>query len=421
MALLTINNKAEEQKETVVDSLPPPQYCWDDDEDGRFSAATRSALLANCLLPIAQLSCAVPMAAKAGDALLLEPSTPERVSGFSSPVPVAVSGLQHDIQEYNEGENIFSGGKFVKDVCGREVEYQCIPSSQRSPTIELFVLGGQQPHWRLRILHRASVICSAILRELNEMANGSRVQSSARSISGGDGGIVGVRLTYRPFFLAGKDSKLSIGGFSCADGMVSVDACSFGMLGSKRPREQEVFRDGVVTRSGLSAMVAPRTSDSRMTLVPEVVVTNNTERALTAAEIARSSSFNMWCPARDLVPAMKEFNARQRQAVRDIGTREIVCRPFQKVGKRDCTITQKKMFYIDRVVVGDRVIPRGIPAFVGWTSKLLREREVAEIRGGGFGMGMLDIPLRETASGEENGVPGFVSFDYLRCGCARKG
>nr|GLL44639.1 uncharacterized protein LOC109155132 isoform X1 [Ipomoea trifida] len=49
------------------------------------------------------LSCAVPMAAKAGDALLLEPSTPERVSGFSSPVPVAVSGLQHDIQEYNEG------------------------------------------------------------------------------------------------------------------------------------------------------------------------------------------------------------------------------------------------------------------------------------------------------------------------------
>nr|GMD82165.1 uncharacterized protein LOC109155132 isoform X1 [Ipomoea batatas] len=133
MALLTINNKAEEQKESwtrnrviylfedkeeeeeddedelfeidlaVVDSLPPPRYCWDDDEDGRFSAATRSALLANCLLPIAQLSCAVPMAAKAGDALLLEPSTPERVSGFSSPVPVAVSGLQHDIQEYNEG------------------------------------------------------------------------------------------------------------------------------------------------------------------------------------------------------------------------------------------------------------------------------------------------------------------------------
>ena len=101
--------------------------------------------------------------------------------------------------------------------------------------------------------------------------------------------------------------------------MVSVDACSFGMLGSKRLREQEVFRDGVVTRSGLSAMVAPRTSDSRMTLVPEVVVTNNTERALTAAEIARSSSFNTQCPARDLVPAMKEFNARQRQAVRDIG------------------------------------------------------------------------------------------------------
>nr|GMD89775.1 uncharacterized protein LOC109155132 isoform X1 [Ipomoea batatas] len=52
------------------------------------------------------------MAAKAGDALLLEPSTPERVSGFSSPVPVAVSGLQHDIQEYNEGE-----GKILNGNC----------------------------------------------------------------------------------------------------------------------------------------------------------------------------------------------------------------------------------------------------------------------------------------------------------------
>nr|GMD57182.1 uncharacterized protein LOC109174777 [Ipomoea batatas] len=256
---------------------------------------------------------------------------------------------------------------------------------------------------------------------LNEMASGSRVQSSARSISGSDGG-----------------------------------------TGSKRSREQEVFGDSDVTRSGLSAKVAPRTFDSGMMLVPDVVVTENTERALTATEIARSSSFNTRWPARDLVPAMQEFNARQRQAVRDIGmtgilgleitdtpltlgqwlvsnfkpmdcslqlglgriveitredvaatiglplgTREIVCRPSQKVskelrawraemGKRDCTITQKKMFYIDRVVVGDRVIPRGIPAFVGWTSKLLRELEVAEIRGGGFGMGTLDIPLRET-------------------------
>ncbi|XP_019158415.1 PREDICTED: uncharacterized protein LOC109155132 isoform X2 [Ipomoea nil] len=120
MALVTINNKADEQKESwsrkrviylfedeeddedelfeidlaVVDSLPLPRYCWDDDYS-RFTAATSSALLANCLLPISQLSCAVPMAAKAGDALLLQPSTP---------VPVAVSGLQHHIhiEEYKE-------------------------------------------------------------------------------------------------------------------------------------------------------------------------------------------------------------------------------------------------------------------------------------------------------------------------------
>lgn len=107
MALVTINNKAEELKETstrktiihlledeeddeeelfeidlaAVDSFPPPRYCWDDD-DGRFTAATSSALLANCLLPIAQLSCAVPMAAKAGDVLLHEASPPERVTTF---------------------------------------------------------------------------------------------------------------------------------------------------------------------------------------------------------------------------------------------------------------------------------------------------------------------------------------------------
>nr|GMD86846.1 uncharacterized protein LOC109155132 isoform X1 [Ipomoea batatas] len=110
--------------------MPPPRYCWDDDEDGRFSAATRSALLANCLLPIAQLSCAVPMAAKAGDALLLEPSTPERVSGFSSLVPVAVSGLQHDIQEYNEGEGkILNGNCNSVEVSNHGVE-QGVSSTQ---------------------------------------------------------------------------------------------------------------------------------------------------------------------------------------------------------------------------------------------------------------------------------------------------
>nr|GMD37751.1 uncharacterized protein LOC109174777 [Ipomoea batatas] len=146
---------------------------------------------------------------------------------------------------------------------------------------------------------------------------------------------------------------------------------------------------------------------------------------------------------------MKEFNARQRQAVRDIGMTgilglEITHTPLT-LGRwlvsnfmpMDCSLQLRPgriveitredvaatvslplddrmqcftgpllslmMFYIDRVVVGDCVILRGIPAFVGWTSKLLREQEVAKIRGGGFGMGTLDIPLRETVNGEENG------------------
>nr|GMD12671.1 hypothetical protein DM860_015094 [Ipomoea batatas] len=34
-----------------------------------------------------------------------------------------------------------------------------------------------------------------------------------------------------------------------------------------------------------------------------------------------------------------------------------------------------------------RNIPRQIPSFVGWTSQLIKDREVAEIEAGGFGLG----------------------------------
>lgn len=47
----------------AVSSIPPPHY-WDSGV-----TATRSALLANCLLPISDLSCAVPMVSRACSAL----------------------------------------------------------------------------------------------------------------------------------------------------------------------------------------------------------------------------------------------------------------------------------------------------------------------------------------------------------------
>ncbi|GER25456.1 E3 ubiquitin-protein ligase [Striga asiatica] len=45
------------------------------------------------------------------------------------------------------------------------------------------------------------------------------------------------------------------------------------------------------------------------------------------------------------------------------------------------------MFYVDRVVIYKRVVPRCLPLVRGWTNKLLRERQKTEIRSGGFGGG----------------------------------
>nr|GLL37772.1 hypothetical protein DM860_018298 [Ipomoea trifida] len=40
------------------------------------------------------------------------------------------------------------------------------------------------------------------------------------------------------------------------------------------------------------------------------------------------------------------------------------------------------VFYVDRVVVFTREIPRQIPSFVGWTAQLIKDREVAVIEAG---------------------------------------
>lgn len=58
----------------IVNKIPPPQYYW----ESYFTAATSSTLLANCLLPIADVSCAVPIYGDEGlrsDALLPWPGT----------------------------------------------------------------------------------------------------------------------------------------------------------------------------------------------------------------------------------------------------------------------------------------------------------------------------------------------------------
>ncbi|VFQ96442.1 unnamed protein product [Cuscuta campestris] len=49
-----------------------------------------------------------------------------------------------------------------------------------------------------------------------------------------------------------------------------------------------------------------------------------------------------------------------------------------------------KVFYIDRVVLYSRDVERMLPAFLGWTSKILRDREKKEVRAGGFGLGYDD-------------------------------
>nr|GMD98039.1 uncharacterized protein LOC109193148 isoform X1 [Ipomoea batatas] len=51
------------------------------------------------------------------------------------------------------------------------------------------------------------------------------------------------------------------------------------------------------------------------------------------------------------------------------------------------------LFYVDRVMHLGRPIPRLVPSFRGWTKELLLERELSEIRIGGFGMGVIEPPI----------------------------
>ncbi|CAA0817913.1 Unknown protein, partial [Striga hermonthica] len=50
------------------------------------------------------------------------------------------------------------------------------------------------------------------------------------------------------------------------------------------------------------------------------------------------------------------------------------------------------MFYVDRVVIYKRIVPRCLPLVKGWTDKILRERQKTEIRSGRFGGGYPSDP-----------------------------
>nr|GLL37358.1 uncharacterized protein LOC109155335 [Ipomoea trifida] len=59
------------------------------------------------------------------------------------------------------------------------------------------------------------------------------------------------------------------------------------------------------------------------------------------------------------------------------------------------------IFYVDRVVLYSRSLPRQLPAIIGWTTKLLNQREKNEISSGGFGYGYIDGPLQPLKAIEE--------------------
>nr|GMC93528.1 uncharacterized protein LOC109155364 [Ipomoea batatas]GME14789.1 uncharacterized protein LOC109155364 [Ipomoea batatas]GME19522.1 uncharacterized protein LOC109155364 [Ipomoea batatas] len=92
---------------------------------------------------------------------------------------------------------------------------------------------------------------------------------------------------------------------------------------------------------------------------------------------------------------MSEFNAQQRQAVKAIGMRcnaliestqngyaqSTILTPVDRIAELDWCgyLSATTMSYTDHLLVEDHIVPKNIPAFRGWTTKLLREPELREI------------------------------------------
>ncbi|KAH6781073.1 hypothetical protein C2S52_012310 [Perilla frutescens var. hirtella] len=53
---------------------------------------------------------------------------------------------------------------------------------------------------------------------------------------------------------------------------------------------------------------------------------------------------------------------------------------------------EQHLFYVDRVVLGYRTVPRSIPTTIKWTNELITARQSMEVAGGGFGEGFPDKP-----------------------------
>ena len=71
----------------VVNNFPPPHY-WES-----YITATNNALLANCLLPISDLSRAVPMVSKPCDVSFTFPVTPNAVFFVAESMPGKLLGF----------------------------------------------------------------------------------------------------------------------------------------------------------------------------------------------------------------------------------------------------------------------------------------------------------------------------------------
>jgi len=54
-----------------------------------------------------------------------------------------------------------------------------------------------------------------------------------------------------------------------------------------------------------------------------------------------------------------------------------------------------QVLYLDRVInFRKREVPRMVPAYVGWTNELAKQREKTEIKNGGFGKGRIEEALK---------------------------
>ncbi|CAH9105280.1 unnamed protein product [Cuscuta epithymum] len=92
-------------------------------------------------------------------------------------------------------------------------------------------------------------------------------------------------------------------------------------------------------------------------------------------------------------------NLKDTKGIKDLNWCEYVIKALIEK-KREWAKGKEKAFtgpllflmvlYVDRVEVYRRSVPRKVPAIMGWSTQLLRERESEEVEAGGFGLGYVD-------------------------------